>query len=320
MKVKNGIGRREILALALTTAAFSAQAQPSVTKVVVPFPAGGITDAVARALVDRMSRSLGQTMIVENRPGAGSRIGTELVAKASDDNNTLLFTNSSYSILPILDKSAKYDPMTALAPVIVAGTYGLQIVVSMKVPASSLDELISYARKNPGKLSYGSSGQGSGSHFAGEYFKHLTKTNMVHIPYKSTSAAAMDVASGFLDVAFDSTSKPHADAGRLKVVAVTGEQRDPRMPNVPTTAEAGLGSFVLSSWVGLLAPPGASSATISRWNQAAATALKDPEMQKILSDFGVNPGGGPISKLAQVVADEINLYRKILRDTQMKVD
>ena len=168
-----------LLAMACTA---SAQGSPSVVKVVVPFPAGGITDAIARAVTERMARALGQTMIIENRPGAGSRIGTESVVRAPADGTTLLFTNTSYSILPVIDSGAKYDPVKSMAPVGIAGAYGLPIVISTKLPAKTLEEFIAHARQNPGKLSYGSSGQGSGAHFAGEYFKALTKTQMVHVP------------------------------------------------------------------------------------------------------------------------------------------
>ena len=305
--------------LALASGVF-AQGSQSVIKVVVPFPAGGITDAIARALVERMSRTLGQTMIIENRPGAGSRIGTESVVRAVGDGTTLLFTNTTYSILPVVDKGAKYDPAKSLAPVAIAGTYGLQVVVSTKLPVHTLQDFIAYARKNPGRLSYGSSGQGSGSHFAGEYFKALTGTHMVHIPYKSTSGAAADVVAGLIDLTFDAASKPYADAGKVKIVAVTGDQRDPRMPSVPSASEAGLKNFVLNSWVGLLAPADTPDTTVSRLNQAANTALADPNLRKLMNDMGVIPQSSTASSMKAVIEKDITLYRKIVADTNLKVE
>lgn len=305
--------------LALASAA-SAQGSQSVIKVVVPYPAGGITDAIARAVVERMSRTLGQAMIVENRPGAGSRIGTESVVRAPADGTSLLFTNTSYSILPVIDTGAKYDPAKSLAPVIIAGTYGLQVVIGSKLPVNSLQEFIAHARKNPGKLSYGSSGQGSGAHFAGEYFKALTATHMVHIPYRSTSGASADVAAGLIDLSFDASAKPYADAGKVKIIAVTGDQRDPRTPSVPTTTEAGLKDFVLNSWVGLLAPADTPLPVIERLNQVAHTALADPALRKLMNDMGVSPGGGEPALMAAAIQKDVALYRKIARDTKLKME
>lgn len=160
---------------------------------------------------------------------------------------------TSYSILPIVDPKVHFDPLKTLAPVSLSATYGLQIVTDMKVPASALPEFIAYAKKNPGKLRYGSSGLSSGTHFAGEYFNSLAGTYIVHIPYKSTAAAA-DIAGGILELAFDASTKPLVDAGRVKLLTVTSAKRDPRFPDTPTAQEAGLKGFVLESWVGVHAP------------------------------------------------------------------
>ncbi|WP_066256355.1 Bug family tripartite tricarboxylate transporter substrate binding protein [Hydrogenophaga flava] len=266
--------RRDLLktlasaAALVATASASAQSGtgPAIIKVVVPFVAGGITDQVARGILDRVSKSLAQTMVIENRPGAGSRIGSEAVMRADPDGTTLLFTNPSYSILPVTDPAVKYDPAKALAPVALAGTYGLPVVVSARLPVNTLGEFIAHARKNPGQLSYGSAGRGSGAHFAGEFFQRLTGTEMVHVPYKSTSAALIDVAGGVMDLTFDATAKAYADAGKVKIVAVTGSHRDPRLPNVPTAAEGGLQDFVLGSWLGLFAPVGTPAPVMDRLN------------------------------------------------------
>lgn len=312
--------RRTVLAMALATAAGMAYAQPTVIKLVVPFPAGGVTDQAARIVAERMSQQLGQPMIIENRPGAGSRLGVDAVMKAPPDGSTLLFTNTSYSILPVVDPKVPFDPATALAPVSMTATYGLQIVTSTKMPANSLPEFIAHAKRNPGKLSYGSAGVGSGTHFAGEYFKALTGTFLVHIPYKSTTGALNDVAGGMLDLAFDASAKPLVDAGRVKLLAVTSDKRDPRFPNTPTAVEAGVTGFVQQSWVGLLAPAATPAATLERLNRAAATAAADAGVQKRFMELGLQAQGGPASRLGDAIRSEAALYRRIAADAKLRFD
>jgi len=312
--------RRSFLCAVLATAAAGAQAQTNVTKVVVPFPAGGVTDQVARVLTEHMARQLGETFIVENRPGAGSRLGVDAVVKAAPDGKTLLFTNSSYSILPIVDPKVPFDPAKALAPVSMTATYGLQIVTKKDMAANTLGEFIAHAKKNPGKLSYGSAGVGSGTHFAGEYFKSLTGTFLVHIPYKSTNGALNDVAAGLLDLAFDASSKPLVDAGKVKLLAVTSDRRDPRFPNTPTAAEAGLKSFTLLSWVGLLAPAATPQPMLDRLNKAAAAAVADPAVQKRLAELGLRPEGGAATRFAGMIREELALYRKIATQSRLQFE
>lgn len=297
-----------LLACAGTSAA---QGSQEVIKVIVPYTAGGISDQVARGVVERMSKTLGKTMIIENKPGGGSRIGSDMVIRAAPDGNTLLFTNPSYSILPITDSSVKYDPVKALAPVALIGKYGLPVVVGAKLPVTSLQEFIAYAKKNPGKLSYGSSGVGSGAHYAGEFFMMLTKTQMVHIPYKSTSGAILDVASGVLDMTFDATAKTYADAGKVKILAVTGDHRDPRMPEVPTAVESGLKEFVLTSWLGIFAPAGTPKALVEKLNHAANAAVNDPAFVKQVLDLGITATGGAASNLGDIVKQDVKTYRQI---------
>jgi tripartite-type tricarboxylate transporter receptor subunit TctC len=264
-----------------------------------------------------VSKSLAQTLVIENRPGAGSRIGSETVMRADPDGTTLLFTNPSYSILPITDTAVKYDPVKALAPVALVGTYGLPVVVSNRLPVNTLGEFIAHARKHPGQLSYGSAGMGSGAHFAGEFFQSLTGTEMVHVPYKSTAAAIIDVAGGVLDLTFDATAKSYADAGKVKIVAVTGKHRDPRLPLVPTAAESGLKDFVLGSWLGLFAPVGTPAAVVERLNKAVNAALADPGLVKQMEDLGITASSGSPSALASAVQQDMVLYRRIANDAKL---
>lgn len=308
-----------VAAVACATS-LGAQAQSSVVKVVVPFPAGGVTDLIARMLTDGMAKQLNQTFVVENRPGAGGRIGIDLVAKAPADGNTILFTNSSYSILPVVEPKIAFDPTKALAPVSMVSTYGLQMLVRKDLPVTTLPEFIDYAKKNPGKLSYGSAGMGSGTHFGGEYFKSLTGTSLVHVPYKSTNGALNDVAGGQLDFVLDGAAKTLVDAGKVKLIAVTGSKRDARFPNTPTAAETGLKDYVMESWAGFLAPPGTPQAVVDRLNRAAAATLQDPAVQKRFAELGMAPEGGPASRMAGVIKDELALYRKMAKDADLKFE
>jgi tripartite-type tricarboxylate transporter receptor subunit TctC len=259
-------------------------------------------------------------VIIDNRPGAGSRIGIDVVARAPADGKTLLFTNSSYSILPVVDPKVAFDPQKTLVPVSMAATYGLQVVTNTRLPVNSLPEFIAYAKKNPGKLSYGSAGPGSGAHFAGEFFKSLTGTYIVHVPYKSTSGALSDVAGGLLDLAFDAASKPLVDAGKVKLLAVTDDKRDPRFPGTPTAAETGMKDFVLQSWVGLLAPAGTPAAALERLNKAAAAAAEDPAVRKRFADMGLLAQGGPAARLGSMIGEEVVLYHRIATQAKLKFE
>lgn len=314
------LGRLIALAGALLGSAAVQAAEPAVLRIVVPFPAGGVTDQTARIVAAQMAKELGRTVIVENRPGAGSRLGTDAVFKAPPDGNTLLFTNSSFSILPVIDPNVAWQRPGSFVPLSMTATYGLQVVAGNQVPVKTLPEFIAYARQRPGKLTYGSSGIGSGSHFAGEYFKSLTGTYLTHIPYKSTIDAVRDVAGGAVDLAFDAAAKPAIDAGRVKLLAVTSDKRDPRFPNTPTAAEAGLKPFVLTSWVGLLAPPGLPDALVQQLSRAADLSRADASVHKRLEEAGLQAQGGPPSKLAAMIKDESILYRRIADDARLKFE
>lgn len=311
--------RTALIVLCAALAAL-AHAQPAATKVVVPFPAGGVTDQAARILVDGLSRQLGETFIIENRPGAGSRLGVEAVLRAPADGKTLLFTNSSYSILAVIDPKLSFDPAKALLPVNMTATYSLQILTRKDSPAVSLTDFIAHAKKHPDKLSYGSAGVGSGAHFAGEYFKSLTGTSLVHVPYKSTNGALNDVAGGMLDLAFDAAAKPLVDGGRVKLLAVTGSRRDLRFPNTPTAVESGLPGFALDSWVGLLAPTGTPEKVRERLAKAAATAAAEPSTRSRLAEMGLEATGGEPERLGRAIRDDLALYRKIAATARLSFD
>jgi tripartite-type tricarboxylate transporter receptor subunit TctC len=240
--------------------------------------------------------------------------------KAVPDGQTLLFTNTSYAILPIVDPTVKVEADKSLLPVGLLASYGLGLVVSNALPVKTLPELVAYARSHPGKLSYGSSGPGSGTHFLGEYFKSLTGTYIVHIPYRSTVGALNDVAGGTLDMTFDATAKAYADAGKVRLLAVTGVQRDPRLPGVPTAVEAGLKDFVIVSWVGLLAPVGTPAATVTRLNAALNEALAAPGLRQRLQDMGLTPEGGDAPRMLRQIREDVRLHRQIAKQAGLRFD
>ena len=184
----------------------------------------------------------------------------------------------------------------------------------------SLPELVAYARSHPGKLSYGSSGPGSGTHFLGEYFKSLTGTYIVHIPYRSTAGALNDVAGGTLDMTFDATARAYAEAGKVRMLAVTGVHRDPRMPGVPTAREAGLESFVVVSWVGVLAPVGTPPAAVSRLNAALNEALAEPALRQRLQEMGLTPEGGDAPRMLRQIREDVRLHRQIAKQAGLRFD
>jgi tripartite-type tricarboxylate transporter receptor subunit TctC len=313
------LARRALLAAAGCCLLPSTRAA-DVLRVVVPYAAGGITDIGARVICEQLGTILGQPVIVENRPGGGTRIGTSAVFAAKPDGSTLLLTNIAYSILPLVDPSVKYDAVAAAAPVGIASVYPIAVVVNAALPVKSLREFTEYARKNPGKLSYGSAGPGSGAHLGGELFKSLTGTHLVHIPYRSTSAALLEVAAGRVDLTFDATAMELAKTGKVKILAVSGTQRDPRMPDVPTVAEAGLKGMETNSWLGLFAPLGTPQTVIDRFNQALNVALQNEGLKARFRELGMLPRFGPPSALIEQVRHDTDLYRRVIRDANLKFE
>lgn len=314
---------RRVALLAILLVGGSGIAWAQVTKpirFIVPFSAGGVTDQSARVIADKMAQTLGQSIIIENRPGAGGRIGINAVASAAPDGMTVLFTNIGYSILAVVEPKIPFDPVKTLTPVTTTSVYGMAVVTANKVPAKTLPEFIEYAKKNPGKLSYGSAGPGSGSHFGGELLKVLTGTDLVHVPYRSNSQAMNDVASGTLELGFEGAVKPWVDGGKVRLLAVTGNERDPRFPEIPTVAEAGLPALTVVAWGGLFLPPGASPALVERFNKAANQALADPSVRRHMAVMGQTPQGGTPEQFIQRIRTDLALFRKIATDANLKFD
>jgi tripartite-type tricarboxylate transporter receptor subunit TctC len=309
--------------LAATAALGAAHAQTYPAKpirVVVPYAAGGFSDLTSRIVVDRMARALGQPLVIEARPGGGGRIGADQIAKSANDGYQLLYTtNGTHTFMAVTEKDLPYDPIRGFTPIALVGDYGLQMVVHPAVPAATVGELVAYAKKNPGKVNYASSGMGSGIHFAGELFNVLAGIDMVHVPYKGSGPAMQDVIAGVCQVTFDGAAKPFIDSGKVRFLGTTSAQRDPRFPNTPTIAESGVAGFDLTYWTAFFAPAGLSPAIQTQLNAAVNAALADEPVRKRLEEMGLILVGGPPERLEHRIRGDIAVLRKIATDAKLQL-
>ncbi len=317
-----------VAAVAAVTVAASALAQapayPSKPiRLVVPFPPGGATDILARDVAQRLTEAWGQSVVVDNRPGAGGNIGTELVAKAAPDGYTLeMGTVGTHAINASLYAKMPYDPVKDFAPVILVAGVPNVLVVNPSLPVNSVAELIAYAKANPGKLNFASSGNGTSIHLSGELFKVMAGVQMVHVPYKGSAPAVQDLIAGQVQLMFDNLppSLPQIRAGKLRALAVTSATRAPALPDVPTIAEAGLPGFEASSWFGILAPAGTPPAIVAKLNTEIGKWLATPEAQEKLRSQGASPAGGSPEDFAKHIAAETTKWAKVVKDSGAKID
>jgi tripartite-type tricarboxylate transporter receptor subunit TctC len=293
------------LALAATFTLGTTQAQTYPVKpirVIVPFAPGGGVDVTARLLAQRMSEAMGQQVIVENRAGAGGNIATELVARATPDGYTFLLTTIGHAIQPNLQKTS-WDPMKDFAPVSLVVKYALIVAVNPAVPAQSLADLVAYAKANPGKLAYGSSGSGGPLHLATELFKRAAGIDIVHVPYKGNGPMTTALLAGEVQLALDTmaTPLPHLRAGKLRGLAVSGKTRSPLTPDLPTAIEAGLPGYDFEGWTGMVAPAGTPREAIARMNAEIDKALTIPAVRERLIALGYDPAGGPPQVIERLI-------------------
>ena len=253
-------------------------------RIVVPQTPGASTDLTARLIAQRLTSILGQPVIVENRPGAGSIVGTELVAKATPDGHTLLVVASSITLNPIIHKNLPFDPQRDLTPITQLSSFPNMLVVNPTLPVKSVQDLIALAKAKPGALNYGSAGTATGTHLSAELFKYMTGTDMVHVPYKGGGAAMPALIGGQVQLMFSTTvtALPHVRAGRLRAIAVTSGQRWPSLPEIPTIAESGVPGYDHTPWNGFLAPAKTPRNIISRLNEETAKILHLPETRSLL--------------------------------------
>jgi tripartite-type tricarboxylate transporter receptor subunit TctC len=297
-------------------------------KIVVPFAPGGTTDILARAVAPELSKAFGQPFIVENRAGAGGNLGADVVAKSPGDGYTLLMgTVGTHGINKSLYAKMPFDPQKDFAPVtLVAGVPNVMVVNAEKAKAmgiNNVNDFIKYARANPGKLNMASSGNGTSIHLAGELFKSMSGTFMLHFPYRGSSPALLDLLAGNTDVMFDNlpSSMPHIKSGKLKALAVTSAQRSAVLPELPTIEEAaGLKGFEASSWFGLLAPAGTPADVVSRIQQETAKALNVPAIKEKLLAQGAIPSGNTPQEFAKFIDSEIKKWAQVVKVSGAKVD
>jgi tripartite-type tricarboxylate transporter receptor subunit TctC len=291
-------------------------------RIIVPFPGGASTrDSVVRTLTPEISKNLSSPVIVDNRPGAGTVIGVDATAKATDGHTAGAVANS-FTVNQTLVKNLPYNASKDLQPVILMAKTANVLAVRPGLPVNNLKELIAYAKKNPGKLSYGSFGNGTTAHFAGEMLKSQAGIFVVHIPYRGQGPALTDLLAGNIDMMFGNLPDflPHIKSGKLKAIGTTYLTRAPLAPEIPTIAEQGFPKFETDSWYGIIAPASLSKDAVDKVNSAVNRALQDPAVKKNLSDRGIEIIGGTPAKFGEHIQSEIAKYAQIVKTSGMTID
>lgn len=312
-----------MFAIVLAGNQVAAQTWPSrPVRVIVPFPTGGSADTLARLMGQKISEPLGQTVIVENKPGAGGNIGTDAVAKAAADGYTLLLTPSSFASQPSLYANLTWDPVKDFTPVSLIASQPHMLVVNPSVAAQSVPELIALAKAKPGQLSYASGGVGATNHLTGELFKRLTGTDIVHVPYRGNPLAVVDVINGQVAMMFDFmiTGLPHVKDGRLRALAVTGARRSPQVPDLPTLIENGFPAAEASAWFAVMAPAGTPANIVRRLNTELNLALKQPDVLARLDQLGAEPMGGSPEATTTLLRSEITKWAEVIKAANIRVE
>lgn len=303
-----------------------AQAQPYPSKPIkflVPFAAGGPADTMARLTAQTLSEALNQTIVIDNRPGAGGIIGARAAAAAEPDGYTLMYGNTASLVVgPAVYANPGYDPLKQFVPIgLVAVSYNV-LALNPKFPANSVQELIAYAKKNPGKVNFASPGHGTPPHMVGELFKQRAAIDIVHVPYKGTAAALTDIMGGQVELTFENPSVviPLVQAGKLKALGVTGETRNPQIPDVPTMVESGLADFVSMSFTGLVAPAGTPPAIIKQLSDTLQAGLASAEMRATMDKLGVIPRPGTPEDFGAFLARESEKWQTVAKRANIRID
>jgi tripartite-type tricarboxylate transporter receptor subunit TctC len=292
-------------------------------RMVVPFPAGGGVDVVSRILAQEMTQRIGQQVIVDNRAGASGIVGTELVAKATPDGYTVLMGNvATHAVNVSLVRKLSYHPLKDFAPVTRVAVVHEILVVHPSVPATSVKELIALARSRPGQLTFGSAGNGTPPHLAGELFKSLAGVNILHVPYKGTPPALADLLGGQITMIFSNllSALPLVRSGKLRALGVSSQKRSAVAPDVPTIAESGLPGYQKNSWYGVLAPAGTPAGTVAKLNQAIVQALENPATRAHLAGQGAEIETGSPEEFRRFIESEIERYATIIRNSGLRID
>lgn len=321
-------GRRDLLlgaaALCLAAHASAADYPDKPVRLVVPFPAGGATDLMARTLGQKLSERLGKGVVIDNRAGAGGSIGAEAVATSAPDGYTLLFaTMGSLTINPNLYKSLRYDPVKSFVPITLTHSTSNLLVVHPGVPAQNVAELIALARSKPGELTFASAGNGTTSHLSGELFKSQAQIDLTHVPYKGSAPAMTDFLGGRISMMFDTTSNfvDYAKTGKLRPLGMTGAKRSPAMPSVPTIAETpGMASYDMTLWLGVLAPAGTPQPIIDTLHREIGAAMSTPEMARQMADAGIEVRLSSPQEFASLIRTDLARWAQVVQRAGIRLD
>ena len=308
----------------LVTGGAAAQTYPDrPVRIVVPFPAGGSNDVIARILGQKLSEASGYQIVIDNRGGAGGNVGADAVAKAPPDGYTLLLTAPGpLTVNQSLYKSLPFDPMRDFAPVALIASVPIVLMVHPSVPAKTVGELIELVKREPGKLSFGSSGNGSTNHLAGELLKSTARINIVHVPYRGAAPAMNDLLGGHIPMMFDNMPAvlPHATTGAVRALAVAGTTRSSALPDIPTVAEAGVPGFEAAAWFGLVAPAQTPPAILAQITEAVGKALQAPDTVKKLKDLGAEPGTVSGAAFGAFLRAEAEKWSKVVQASGARVE
>ena len=311
------------VALAMTGGSAMAQAWPSKPiNLIVPFPAGGTTDVLARALAEKLTQSLGQTVIVESKPGAGATLGADYVAKAKPDGYTLLVGAVHHTIASSVYKKLPYDFQTDLAPITTIAMVPNVLVVNASTPVKNVTELVALLKAKPGTYNYGSNGNGTAQHLIGTQFQNMTGTEITHIPYKGSGPLVTDLIGAQITMSFDTVTPvlQHIKAGKLRALAVTTAKRSSALPDVPTLDEAGLKGFNIGTWFGVLAPAATPRDILVRLNTEMVKVIQSPEFRKRMDEIGAEPIGNSADQMAQQIKGETEKFAKLVKEAKVTIE
>lgn len=313
-----------VLALGLSSGAVMAQSWPSrAISLVVPFPAGGTTDVLARAIGLELSKSLGQPVIVESKPGAGATLGADFVAKSKADGHILLMGAVHHTIASSVYKKLPYDLQKDFAPVsTVALVPNVLVVNPTLTPVKSVQELVAYAKAHPGKLAFGSNGNGTAQHLIGSQFEVMGGVNILHVPYKGSGPLTTDLLGGQIAMSFDTMTPvlPHIKAGKLRALAVTTARRSSALPDVPTLDESGMKGFNLGTWFGILAPAATPKEIVAKLNAEVVRIVNSPDFRKKMEEIGAEPIGNTSEQMAKQIKDDTDKYAKLVKDAKVAIE
>jgi tripartite-type tricarboxylate transporter receptor subunit TctC len=315
-------GRRALVAIAasLATGAAAAQGYPAKpVRMVVPFAAGGVVDTTARLLAPKMSETLGQPLVIDDRPGAGGNIAADFVAKSPPDGYTVLITTHGHAISPGLYRKLPFDAERDFAPITQIASSFLVLVAAPKVAANSVQELLALARASPGRLNFGSTGLGAPPNLVGELFRQTTGIDVVHVPYKGDAPMYQALLANEVDFAFGPLGNAiqHIRSGKLRALGMTGAQRSSAIPDVPTMIEAGVPGFELTGWLGLFAPARTPQPVIERLHAAMNGAISDPQVRERFPALGYEPVGSPPAEFAARFKRDVALYARVIREARI---